>query len=119
MFLILLLSTIILGILFVKKKYFTLHGPIPGIPPHFLFGNLIHMGMIFHGLSSSQALAKLKKQFGDVFQFWFGSQHYIAVNNISDIQHIFSHRQIYDHSDFLFKQLSILFPDGMGSCRGW
>ncbi len=118
MFFFLILFFLCLLIFYVKIKYFTYHGPIPGIPPQILFGNFIQIGILFHGVSLPQALAKLKKQFGDVFQFWLGPSRFIGVNNINDVQHIYNHRHIYDHSDFLFDNFSILFPDGMGTCRG-
>jgi hypothetical protein len=118
MLFVLILFIIVLLIFYVKIKYFTLHGSIPGLSPQFLFGNFIQTGILFHGVSLPQALAKMKKQFGDVFQFWLGTMHFIAVNNINDIQYIYNHRHVYDHSDFLFDNFSVLFPDGMGSCTG-
>jgi hypothetical protein len=118
MFFVLLLFIIVLLILYLKLKYFTLYGSIPGLSPQFLFGNFIQTGILFHGVSLVQALAKLKKQFGDTFQIWLASMHFIVVNNINDVQYIFNHRHIYDHSDLLFDNMSVLFPDGMGSCRG-
>jgi hypothetical protein len=118
MFFILLVCIIVLLISYIKIKYFTLHGTIPGISPQFLFGNFIQLGILFHGVSLPEALAKLKNQFGDVFQFWLGSTRFIGVSNINDVQYIFNHRHVYDHSDFLFDNFGIMFPDGMGSCRG-
>jgi hypothetical protein len=118
MFLILALFFLCLLIFYVKIKYFTFRGPIPGLQPHFLFGNFIQLGILFNGVSLAQALAKLQKQFGDVFQFALGPTRFIAVNNINDVQYIYNHRHIYDHSDFLFDSFGVLFPDGIGTCRG-
>src|ERR1700759_2284617 len=112
MFFILILFIIILLIFYLKRKYFTLYGPIPGLSPQFLFGNIIQTGMLFQGLSLAQASAKLKKQFGDVFQFWIGYTRFIGVSNTNDVQYIFNHRHIYDHSDILFDNFTVLFPDG-------
>jgi hypothetical protein len=102
----------------VKIKYYTLRGPIPGISPQFLFGNFIQTGILFNDVSFPQVLLKLKKQFGDVFQVWLGSVRFVVVSNINDVQYIFTHRQVYDHSDLLFDNFSIVFPDGLGGCRG-
>ena len=119
MLFILIFVLFILLVIFVKIKYFTLRGPIPGRAPQLFVGNLIQFGMLFGDVSLAQALTKSKKEFGDIFQYWIGPARFIAVNNINDIQYIYNHRQIYDHSDFLSKNLSVVFPDSLGTCRGW
>ena len=106
MFYVLLIASIVLLYLYVKIRYFTLRGPIPGLSPYTLFGNLI------------QGLLRFKKRFGDVFQFWLGSLHVIIVANINDVQHIFNHRNIYEHGDMFVQRTSVLFPDGLICLRG-
>jgi hypothetical protein len=118
MFFTLFFSTIILLLLYIKRKYFTLRGPIPGSPPHFLFGNLIECGQIFRGTSLPEGLLQFKKRFGDVFQFWLGPSHVTVVGNITDVQHIFNNRNIYDQGDMFVQQTSVLFPDGLICLRG-
>jgi len=92
-FLVLILITII--IVYAKLKYFTLSGPIPGKPPQFLLGNLVQTG-----LSSGRYLGEITKQFqdeyGDTFHLWIGLIHLICVCNPDDVQHVFTHRYIYD-----------------------
>ena len=56
---------------YVKYVYFTLRGPIPGIPPQFPFGNLLQTGIILGDESLANVLLNLKIKFGDVFQYWF------------------------------------------------
>lgn len=110
--------SLVLLVIYVKIKYFTLRGPIPGLAPRLFVGNLVELGMLFSGVPLWQALKKLKEKFGDVFQFWLGPSRFVAVNNINDVQYIYNHRQIYDHSDILGKKANILFPDALGTTRG-
>jgi hypothetical protein len=118
MLLALLLVVVLLIAFYFKLKYFTIRGPLPGLSPHFLFGNLIQAGFLLHGISINQAIATFKDRFGDIFQLWLGPTRVIVVSGIGDVQHIFTHRNIYDQGDMLIKQFSILFPDGLISLKG-
>jgi cytochrome P450 len=117
MFLLLTFSVIALLILYLKVKYFTLHGPIPGLSPHFFFGNLIQSGLL-QGKSPPQIFAAFKQRYGDIFQFWFGPTRLIVVSNIDDVQHIFNHRNIYDQGDIYIEQFAILVPNGLITLKG-
>jgi hypothetical protein len=96
----------ILLLLYIKRKYFTHREPIPGSPPHLLFGKLIETGQIFRGTSLAEGFLQFKKRFGDVFQFWLGPSHVTIVGNINDVQHIFDNQNIYDQSDMFVQQTS-------------
>ena len=61
MFFALILFIIIVSIFYLKRKYFTLYGPIPGLLPQFSFGNLIQMGILFRGVSFAHASTNLRK----------------------------------------------------------
>ena len=113
MFLALLLSLLLVYLVYAKRKYFTLRGPIPGSPPSFLVGNLIETGQLLRGVSFSQALVAHKKRFGDIFQLWMGPTRLIVVGNINDVQHIFAHRNIYDQGRSFLERASVLFPNGL------
>ena len=117
MFLALVLLLLVIYLIYVKRKYFTLHGPIPGSPPLFLLGNLLETGQLLRGVSVSQALTAFKNRFGDIFQIWMGPTRLIVVGNINDVQHIFSHRNIYDQGSVFIERASILFPDGFTMCE--
>jgi hypothetical protein len=101
----------------VKYAYFTLHGSIPGLSPQFLVGNLLQTG-ILHGESIGKALSRLQVIYGDVFQFWLGPSRCIVLSNAEDIQHVFRHRQIYDHANMLAEKITLLFPDALLNIRG-
>ncbi|CAF4429106.1 unnamed protein product [Rotaria sp. Silwood2] len=118
MLLLLIISVIILLLLYVKLKYFTLRGPIPGLAPHLLFGNLIQSGMLLYNKSPAEIFAEMKYRYGDIFQFWFGPTRYIIVSNVNDIQHIFTHRNIYDQGNIFIEQFSVLFPSGYITLTG-
>ncbi|CAF0737712.1 unnamed protein product [Adineta steineri] len=64
----------------MKMKYFTLRGPIPGLSPHFFFGNTIQSGLISKAFSFHEVYGKFKSRFGDVFQFWLGPWRVIVVS---------------------------------------
>ena len=118
MFFLLILLGVALVVYYLKFKYFSLHGPVPGLSPHFLFGNLIQSGILFHGASSSQVYSKFKARYGDTYQFWLGPMRSIVVSGLDDVQHIFTHRNIYDQSDFIVEQIGAIFPDGFICNKG-
>lgn len=117
MFLILLLIAIILCFVYVKLKYFTLRGPIPGIPPQFLFGNLLQTGLIT-GSTYSVIYTALQKRFGDVCQMWFGHERFIIISNPDDAQHIFLNRHKYEQGKIFTDKLGILLPKGIIASTG-
>jgi hypothetical protein len=118
MFFTLFFATLVLLYFYIKIKYFTLRGPIPGASPYFLLGNLIEPGRLFSGIAIPQTLLRFRKRFGNTFQFWFGPSHVITVGNINDVQHIYTNRHIYDQGDMFVQQISVLFPDGLICLRG-
>jgi hypothetical protein len=118
MFFTLFLTTIVLLFFYIKIKYFTRRGPIPGSSPYFLLGNLFEFGQSFSGLAVPRTLMRFRKRFGDIFQFWLGPTHVIVVGNINDVQHIFNNRHIYDQGDLFVQQVSVLFPDGLIGLKG-
>jgi hypothetical protein len=118
MFFTLFFATIILLFVYIKIKYFTLRGPIPGSPPHFLFGNLIESGRLFGDKTIAEGFLQFKKRFGDVYQFWLGSAHVIVVGNINDVEHIFHSRNIYDQGEMFVQRTSVLYPDGLNCLVG-
>jgi hypothetical protein len=95
---------------YIKRAYFTLHGPIPGIPPQFLFGNLLQTGVIRQNVPFNLIFLDLKEKFGDIFQYWLGPTRLILVNRLEDVQHIFGHRQIYDQGDIFRDKFSLVNP---------
>ncbi|CAF2054248.1 unnamed protein product [Rotaria magnacalcarata] len=104
-------------IYYLKLKYYTLRGPIPGLAPQFLLGNLMQSGML-RDTSLPLALKEFKSRYGDIFQFWIGARRWIIVSNIKDVQHIFTHRQIYDQGFSVSQTVGALFPDGLTACKG-
>ena len=113
----LIVILIVLSIFYVKKKYFTFYGPIPGLKPHFLFGNLLQAGLLY-GTTPSVVLSKFKERYGDIFQFWAGPTRFIIVNNVKDVEHIFTHRHIYDQADIFAEKFSVSYSRSLISTRG-
>lgn len=103
---------------YIKRVYFTLYGPIPGIPPQFLFGNLLQTGVIRENIPFNLIFLDLKTKFGDIFQYWLGSTRIILVNRLEDVQHIFNHRYIYDQGDIFIDKISLINPYAMLCMRG-
>lgn len=109
---------VFVSILYTKLKYFTLRGPIPGISPQFLVGNLYQAGLLVPNASIPLTLEKLKNRFGDIFQFWLGPSRLIVLSGLEDIRHVFSNRHIYDQGDLFLHKFGLLFPDGLICTRG-
>jgi hypothetical protein len=118
MLFLLLIVASILWVLYLKIKYFTLRGPLPGLSPHFFFGNIIQSGILFDNLSLHQVYLAFKNRFGDIYQFWMGPWRLIIVSGITDVQHIFTYRNIYDQGDIFVEQLHVLMHDGLICLKG-
>lgn len=104
---------------YLKSVYFTLRGPIPGIEPHFFFGNAIQLDLVSRQPAPlPDTLFRLKEKFGDTYQIWFGANRFIMINNLKDVQHIFSHRNIYDQGDIFVNQFRIVNPKGIICLKG-
>lgn len=108
----LIIVVLFIGIfyIYIKRSYFTLYGSIPGIPPHFLVGNLIQTDVIGKNIPFNIIFLDLKAKFGDVFQYWLGPSRMISINRLEDIQHIFSHRHIYDQGELFTEKISLVNP---------
>jgi hypothetical protein len=104
---------VILYLLYIKIKYFTLRGPLPGLSPHLFFGNLIQSGLLRGKTSFPQVLLAFKNRFGDVYQFWLGTTHVVVVSGADDVKHIFTHRKIYEHGGILVESVSILIENSL------
>ena len=96
---------------YFKSAYFTLRGPIPGIPPHFAYLSRAAGSML--GL-----MLQMKERFGDVYQMWLGPMRLIMINCLKDAQHIFSHRHIYDQGDIFTENFRIINPNGIICLKG-
>ena len=109
----LFLFFVILLLIYVKLKYFTLRGPIPGWSPHLFFGNLIQSGLLFGIKPASEVYISFKERFGDIYQYWLGFTRFTVVHNIDDVQYIFTHRNIYDQGEIFVEKFSIIVPDSI------
>ncbi|CAF4895373.1 unnamed protein product [Rotaria sp. Silwood1] len=52
----------------------------------------------------------MQAEFGDVFQYWAGPLRMIGICNIEDIQHVFSHRHIYEQGNVRTQHHALLIP---------
>jgi hypothetical protein len=103
---------------YIKRVYFTLHGPIPGLPPQFFFGNLLQTGVIRQNVPFNLVFLDLKAKFGDIFQYWLGPTRIVVVNRLEDVQHVFAHRHIYDQGELYTGKASLVNPYGILSLTG-
>ena len=98
-----LITTAIIFILFVlliyiyfKWLHFTLRGPLAGLPPQLLIGNLLQTGVIGQGEPLLNVFRRLQDKFGDVFQFRLGPTRVVVITRLEDMQYIFAHRHKYE-----------------------
>ena len=103
---------------YVKLKYFTLRGPLPGLPPQFIFGNMIQTGLLTRSQPLFKVLSQLQAQFGNVSQLWLGASRYIMVADANDVQHIFKYRQIYEQGDTQTEKLRLYLRDAYVCTKG-
>lgn len=109
-----------LGVLlwYIKHVYFTLRGSIPGLAPQFLLGNLLQTGVLSGGVAFNQIFLDLHAKFGDVFQYWLGATRIVVVSRLEDVQHIYSHRQIYEQGDLFTEKISLINPNAILCMKG-
>jgi hypothetical protein len=112
MFFLLVLILITIVFVYIKFKYFTLYGPIPGKSPQFLFGNLLQTGLIY-GKYIGDIAREFQVKYGDTFQFLAGPIRMIFVCNPDDVQHVFTHRYIYEQGDLEVDHHRIVFNDAL------
>lgn len=112
MFLLLIFTLFVLSLIYVKLKYFTLRGPIPGKPPQFLVGNLYQTGLV-KGRYVGDIAREFQAIYGDTFHIWLSILHVICVCHPEDVQHIFTHRHIYEQGELHITQHRILFNDAL------
>ncbi|CAF1482806.1 unnamed protein product [Rotaria sp. Silwood1] len=117
MFVVLTFVFLCLLILYVKHKYFTSRRSISSLPTHFLFGNLLQSGLL-RGASFPEVYTLFKNKLGDIYEIKVGFLHGIIVNDIDDVEHIFTHRHIYDQSDWLVDILAVFAPDSLITSKG-
>ena len=108
-----IIITLFLLYFYLKFKYFTLRGPIPGLDPEFFFGNMRQTDMLTKKKSIAEVHLALKDRFGDIYRFWVGPSQLITVCNADDVQHIFQNRQIYEQGDVHLEKFSLLFQDAL------
>lgn len=117
--------TVIITLLFLftvyiyfKRRYFTLHGPLSGIPPQLLFGNLWQTGVIGRDESLPGVFRRLQDKFGDVFQFWLGPTRIVVVNRLEDVQYMFAHRHKYEQGEIFGEKMSLIIPNAIVCLTG-
>lgn len=112
MFFLLLIILLTIFFVYIKLKYFTLYGPIPGKSPQFLVGNLLQTGLS-NGRYIGDVAKEFQDKYGDTFHMWLALIHVIFVCNPDDVQHVFTHRHIYEQGDLHASQHRVVFNDAL------
>jgi cytochrome P450 len=121
MFWTILLSSIVVSVsticFYIKWKYFTLRGSVPGLEPEFPYGNLRQLGIItskkiladpfIHGF------ANMQKQYGDIFQFWMGANHFYVFCRPEHAEQIYANRHLFDRADIRTKTLGLIVENAI------
>ena len=103
---------------YIKYKYFSLYGSLPGMSPQLLFGNVLQTGIVWGDETLPTVFRQFQAKFGDVFQFWLGSVRVIVVCRLEDVQHIFTHRHIYEQGGTFIDKYSYINPNALICLRG-
>ncbi|CAF2491019.1 unnamed protein product [Rotaria sp. Silwood2] len=114
MIIVLVIIVVLLATIYIyfKRTYFTPHDSLPGLSPQFLVGNLRQTG-ITGGKPPAVVFLEWQEKYGDVFQFWFGPMPFVCVCGIEDVQHILTHRHIYEQGDSRLHKQKLLFHDSL------
>jgi cytochrome P450 len=56
---------------------------------------------------------QFQDEYGDTFQLWLGLLHMNFVCNPEDVQHVFTHRHIYEQGDLHVNQHRLVFNDAL------
>ncbi|CAF1263043.1 unnamed protein product [Adineta steineri] len=108
-----LIAVLVVTIYFyIKWKYYTLRGSVPGLEPEFLFGNLRQLGIITSNKelidSYIHGCEKMQKLYGDIFQFWLGANHFYVFCRPEHAEEIYTHRHIFDRADMRIKTFGLV-----------
>ncbi|CAF1161564.1 unnamed protein product [Adineta steineri] len=103
--------------LYLKWKYFSLRGTVPGLKPEFRFGNLRQLGVVSSNNEFIDSLMhgaeKMQRRYGDIFQFWMGLNHVYVFCRPEYAAHIFGNRQIFDRSDIRRDTFGLVAEDSL------
>ncbi|CAF1417438.1 unnamed protein product [Rotaria sp. Silwood1] len=107
MFWTILLSSITIFIItiyfYIKWKYYTLRGSVPGLKPEFLFGNLRQLDIIASNGEQidtyTHGCDKMQRKFGDIFQFWMGATHLYIFCRPEHAEQIYTDHCRFDRAD--------------------
>ena len=117
-----MLLLITLACFYLKWKYFTLHGPVPGIQPEFLFGNLRQLDLITSKKeiidSYVHGFEKMRNRYGDVFQFWIGANHCYAFCRPEHAEQIYSARHIFDRAEIRKNTFGLIAENALIALMG-
>ena len=123
--LLLFLSIPILRILFyryIKWKYYSLRGSVPGIEPELFYGNLRQLGVITSNKelldSYTNGCAKLQKLYGDIFQFWLGSHHFYVFCRSDHAEQIYHNRNICEGAEMHKNTFGLIAKGGLSAFTG-
>ncbi|CAF0952627.1 unnamed protein product [Rotaria sordida] len=75
-------------------------------------------GILLHGATAAEAFKEFTRRFGNIFQFWLGPSRLIIVGGTGDVQHIYTHRHIYEQGDAFVKKFGILIPNAIINIKG-
>ena len=108
--------------LYLKWKYFTLYGAVPGIQPEFLFGNLRQLDLINSKKemidSYVHGFEKMHNQYGDTFQFWIGANHCYAFCRPEHAEQIYAARHIFDRAEIRKNTFGLIAENALIALMG-
>jgi len=90
---------------------------LPGLEPEWFFGSIRNSGLT-SGRVLHEVLDLFKRKYGDVFSFWLGPYHAVALSRIEHVQHVLIDRQTYNIATRTTKSFGILFPNSLIALRG-
>ncbi|CAF3910906.1 unnamed protein product [Rotaria sordida] len=108
-----LITILIIAIYFyIKWKYYTLRGSIPGLKPEFLFGNLRQLGVIGPNRELIDTYThggeKMQQKFGDIFQYWIGENHFYVFCRVEHAEQIYVDRSRFDRAEMRLRTFGLI-----------
>jgi cytokinin trans-hydroxylase len=113
----LLVLTIILAYIYLKRRYILTDINLPGTKPQILFGNLLNSGLLSGKFTFHEVMHNYQRQYGDKFVFWFGSHPFLTFCLPEHAQTIFNDRR-FEQSPLFLANFDLICPSNITVLTG-
>lgn len=114
----LLVLTIILVYIYLKRRFTLTNYGLPDTKPQILFGNLLNSGLLTGKITFHEVMHNYQRQYGDKFIYWFGSYPCPIFCLPEHAQTIFTDRYRFEQSPLFLPNFDLICPSNITVLTG-